>query len=281
MSSITRVSHANDMTLLLNKIERRLGLTPLLPHLPKSKDFDLSKEAWARVIKEDTLVTFSRYFPYEFKMVVNDDTCYKQYGDKHSHAHPKDQNTVWYIIKDEVLENTKLLGIKDIDWFEYGMSNASLSSSLGGGMFLPSIACPFETFQNISALQMNADMASLYNDQLYIDFQYPNRFAVKGLGNTNYDLGSFVVILLIEHKDLSTISPTKMETLDSLAQADIANFLWKNLRYYDGLDTIYVNIDLKLSELQEEAQKRDQIIDFLKESYVSANNDSASLVWSV
>lgn len=272
---------ANDMTLLLNKIERRLGLLPLTPHLPKNDGFDLSKEAWARLIKEDTLVTFSRYFPYEFKMVVNDDTVYKVYGTPHSHADPKDRNTVWYVIKDEVLEDNKLLGLKDIDWFEYGLANASLSSSLGGGMFLPSIACPFETFQNISALQMNADMASLYNDQLYIDFQYPNRFAVKGLGNTNYDLGSFVVILLLEHKDLNTISPTKMEVFESLCQADIANFLWKNLRYYDGLDTIYINIDLKLAELQDEASKRDQIIDKLEEAYVSPSNDSASLVWTV
>jgi hypothetical protein len=26
---------ANDMTLLLNKIERRLGLTPIVPNLPE------------------------------------------------------------------------------------------------------------------------------------------------------------------------------------------------------------------------------------------------------
>ena len=273
---------ANDMSLLLTKIERRLGLTPLLPHLPHNKDFDLSKDAWADVIKTDSMVTFSRYFPYEFKMVVNDDTCYKQYGDKHSHAHPKDQDTVWYIIKDEVLEGTKLLGIRDIDWQDVGLANASLSSSLGGGLYAPTgMTCPFATFDSMLGLQMTADMASLYNNQLYIDFQYPNRFAIKGLGNTNYDLTSFVVILLLQHRDLSTISPTKMEAFESLCEYDIANFLWKNLRYYDGLDTIYVNIDLKLAELQDEAQKREQHIAYLKESYVSANNDAASLIWTV
>ena len=274
---------ANDMSLLLDKIARRLGLIPLLPHLPHSKDFDLSKDAWADIIKTDTLVTFSRFFPYEYKMVVNDDTCYKQYGDKHSHAHPKDQNTVWYIIKDEVLEGTKLLGIRDIDWQDVGLANASLSASLGGGLYTPLIgmACPYATFESVAGLQMAADMASLYNSQIYIDFQYPNRFAIKGLGNTNYDLTSFVIILLLQHRDLSTISPTKMTFLEDLAQSDIANFLWKNLRYYDGLDTIYVNIDLKLSELQEEAQKRDQLMETLRESYVSSANDAASLIWSI
>jgi hypothetical protein len=65
-----------------------------------------------------------------------------------------------------------------------------------------------------------------------------------------------------------------METFEALAQADIARFLYMNLRFYDQLETVYVSIDLKLSELQDEASKRDSIIDTLKESYVSASNDA-------
>jgi hypothetical protein len=49
----------NDIAKLLDKIERRLGLTTLVPHLPK----EFGKDAWASVIEDDTLVTFSRYFP--------------------------------------------------------------------------------------------------------------------------------------------------------------------------------------------------------------------------
>ena len=37
---------ANDMTLLLNKIERRLGLLPLIPHLPEFA----KKDKWADII---------------------------------------------------------------------------------------------------------------------------------------------------------------------------------------------------------------------------------------
>jgi hypothetical protein len=36
-----------------------------------------------------------------------------------------------------------------------------------------------------------------------------------------------------------------------------------------------------LSELQDEASKRDSIIDILKDSYVSAANDQSPLIWSV
>jgi hypothetical protein len=264
------------MTLFLNKVEKRLGLIPLTPHLPK----ELSKEHWADIVKDDTMVTFSRYFPHKFKMIINDETCYKKYEDD-NHYETGNQ-TCWYYIKDEILQGTKLLGIQDIDWMDYTTNNSSLgATSLGGGYYYPSFACPAATFENVLSLQMNADMASLYNRGIYIDFEYPNRFALKGLGNTDYDLNSFSIILLVQHSDLSTISPTKMEAFEALAQADIANFLWKNLRYFDNLETAYSNINLMLSELQDEANKRDSVIEMLKDSYVSGSNDQAPMIWSV
>ena len=260
---------ANDMTLLLNKIENRLGLIPITPNLPEF----CTKDKWADVIKNDTMVTFSRYYPHRFKIVIDDTTCHKM----------KDKSgVVWYYIKDEILEGAKLLGIEDIDWQDHTTSNSSLgATSIGGGYFYPSFACPVETFNSVAMLQANADMSSLYNRGIYIDFQYPNRFSLKGLGNTNYDLNSFVIILLVQHSSLITISPTKMETFEALAQADVAKFLYNNLRYYDNLETIYINIDLKLDQLNSEADKRDNIIDYLKESYVSTSNDNIPYIWTI
>lgn len=260
---------ANDMTALLNKIENRLGLRPLTPHLPKG----MQKSDWAEIIMTDTIVEFSRYFPNVFKMTINSDTCDKKRGE---------DGTLWYYIKDEVLQGCKLLGIEDIDWLDTTTNNSSLgATSLGGGYYYPSFACPEATFESILALQMNADMASLYNRGLYIDFQYPNRFCLKGLGNTDYDLNSFSVKLLIEHRSLGTISPTKMSTFEALAQSDVAKFLYMNLRYYDGIDTAYVNIDLKLSELNDEAGKRENIIEEIKNAYVTPANDNIPYIWTV
>ena len=48
------MGHANDMTNLINKIERRLGLIPLTPHLPEQ----YGQSEWADVIKNKTLNTF-------------------------------------------------------------------------------------------------------------------------------------------------------------------------------------------------------------------------------
>ena len=103
---------SNDMTLLLNKIERRLGLLPLSPHLPEF----CQKDRWADIITQDTMVTFSRYYPNKFKFIVNSETCDMK---------KDEQGITWYYIKDEILQGNKLLGGYDIDWTDSTANNAS------------------------------------------------------------------------------------------------------------------------------------------------------------
>ena len=259
---------SNDFTLLLNKIERKLGMTMLLPHLPEN----LNKDSWLNVIKEDSLVTFSRFFPHRFKMIINDQSCNKR---------EDEQGKLWYYIKDEFLQGAKLLGAYDIDWQDTSSNNAGLGASSIGNYFYPSYNCPVATLESVIGLQMAADMSSLYNRGIYIDFQYPNRFCLKGIGNLNYDLNSFTLILLVQHENLSTISPTKMETFEKLATCDVANFLYQNLKYVDGLETAFISIDLKLNQLEEWANKRDSIIEELDNAHVSTANDNIPYIFTI
>lgn len=261
------MSMANDMTDLLSKIEKRLGLTMLVKHLPE----ELNKNAWADVIKDDTLVTFSRYFPAKIRFVVNDETCYKK----------RENGKNVYIIKDEYLGGAKLLGAMDIDWQDTSADNISVGQTAGYGYYVPNYGGLDDTFQSFINMQASADIGSLYNNNIYLDFEYPNKISISRAGNVDVNLSSFVVNLLVQHSSLATISPTKMETFEALAQADIARFLFMNLRYFDGLETIFVNIDLKLSELEQEAGKRADIIEDIKNSYVSASNDNIPYIMTV
>ena len=171
---------------------------------------------------------------------------------------------------------------KDIDWNDTSANNSSLTNGALGNYYYPSgLGCPAATYETILGLQSAADFASLYNRGILVEYEYPNRFCLKGIGNTNYDLSNFVVQLLVEHRSISTISPTMMNKFEELCTSDIANFLYMNLRYYDGLDTIYINLDLKLSELQEFANKRDNIIEELDNAHVSASNWEAPMIWTV
>ena len=72
-----------------------------------------------------------------------------------------------------------------------------------------------------------------------------------------------------------------MEKFEQLCQADIAAFLSSNLRYWEGLETVFATLDLKLSYLESEAGKRDGIIDYLEQSYVSAGNKAIPLMMTV
>ena len=111
---------------------------------------------------------------------------------------------------------------------------------------------------------------SLFNRGIYPVFEPPNRIRLQSA--TSQDIGGiskFHVWILVEHNEnLTTISPTQMETFESLAQADIAQFLYRYLKYYDQLQTVYATIDLKLQDLETEANKREEIINYIKESYV-------------
>ena len=261
------MSMANNMSDLINKIERRLGLLPLTPHLPK----ELGKEKWAEIIKQDTLVTFSRYFPQRVRFVVNSETCHKV-----------KENKKWvYYIKDEYLGGAKLLGAMDIDWQDTSADNISVGQMAGYGYYIPNYGGMESTMNAYLSAQMSADIASLYNNNIYLEFDYPNKLSITRAGDVDVNLNSFVVNLLVEHASLATISPTKMETFEALAQADVANFLYMNLRYYDNLETIYINIDLKLNELEQQANRRQEVIDKIEQSYVSASNDNIPYIMTV
>ena len=85
----------NRMEQLLNKIERRLG-TRLL-NLPK----EIAKDTWADVIDEDTLSTFSRYFPNDILYLLDINT-------------PKKNG--WYLIDEEKINSAEIIGVGDIDF---------------------------------------------------------------------------------------------------------------------------------------------------------------------
>jgi hypothetical protein len=72
-----------------------------------------------------------------------------------------------------------------------------------------------------------------------------------------------------------------MEKFEQLAQADIAGFLFNNLKYWDGFETIFSTVDLKLSYLESEYGKRDNVLEYLESNYVSANNKAIPLIMTV
>ena len=253
------VRSGNQMTLLLNKIERRLGLS-VLP-LPES----ISKNTWHTVIEEETIPTFSRYFPYKITVII-DNTCEKD---------------GFFFIDKDLPEGCKILGVKDIDWQAYRCDprfdrygiNFSTYDFISRDYGIDDVA-----FQ-----QTSADFRSLFNLGIYIEFEYPNKIklvSVNGSPVSRYR--PFPLQVFIEHPaNLMTISPTMMETFEKLAQADIATMLYQQLKYYDNAETVFANLDLKIDDLRTWSEKRDDIVRELDEAHVSTANEFGSLIMTV
>ena len=99
--------YANNMSNLLNKIEMRLGTKPL--NLPA----DISKDKWADVIKMDTLVTFSRFYPHAFKYQLG----------------PDDKKDGCYYLDEDTIGGLKILGLRDLSWEDFATDSLGVQES--------------------------------------------------------------------------------------------------------------------------------------------------------
>lgn len=255
--------YQNNISKLIDKIEWRLGLIPLTKHLPD----EFGKDAWATVIKEDSLLTYSRYVPRKFSFKITPQTAPKKGG--------------WYYIDEDYVGSQSILGVGDIDWTKFGNRSIGLAQTFGYGTIDAGLAANF-TLDDIMGMKNRADYASMFSNQIIPEFEAPNKVRLVAAGNYDVDIGEFNIILYLKHLDsLTSIPPTAMEKFEQLAQADVAGFLVNNLKYWDGFETVFSTIDLKMSNLESEYGKRDSIIDYLESNYVSANNKAIPLIMTV
>ena len=254
--------YTNNMTRLLNKIENRLGLK--LIKLPK----ELSKESWAEnIIIPETIETFSRYYPHQVPYLLD-------------LQHPKKDG--WYYLDEDRIGGFKILGVKDIDWQKFSQDSLIMQQNSGYGIY--DFLTQNYGIDDIGLLQMRADILSCFNTGIYPVFEYPNKLRIESVTGTDVgkSFGEIPIILLVEHSpNLTTISPTQMETFEQLAIADVANDLYNNLKYFDGLETVYATIDMRMGELQDKGATRADIVAKLEESYVSAGNKNQPIIMCI
>jgi len=253
---------ANKMTLLLDKIERRLGTKPL--NLPDH----LQKDKWAEeVIANETLDTFSRYFPNAVNIRLD------------KSMRTKDG---YYLIDEPFGDNVEILGVRDINWQQFSRSTTRRHDAYGYGYY--DFLANNYGMDDIMLLQARADQMSLFNNNIFVDFEAPNRvrFVTVTGSDVTLTMDNVPITVLVKHAlNLKTIPPTMMEIFEKLAEADVARFLYENLKYFDGLENVHATIDLKMSDLENKASTRDDIVEKLDEAHVSAANKNQPLIFAV
>lgn len=251
---------ANNITDLLNKAERKLGLKQI--NLPK----ELGKDSWAEIIEQDTISTWSRFYPHKIRVKLG----------------PEFKKNGYYFLDKVIPEGCKVLGVKDIGWDEYSTNGSTPGQSMGYGVY--DYMAGGMDLATVMIAQCAADVQSLFSIGIYIDFQAPNRIRLVNVYNQEVTglNSTFPVDIFLQHNiNLSTISPTKMETFENLAISDIATYVYENLKFYDGLETIFGNVDLHLDTLQNWSSRREEIVQKLEDSYVSAGNDNQPIMMTI
>lgn len=252
----------NRQTSLLNKIERHLGTAML--NLPD----DINKDSWMdKVIANETLDTFSRYYPFHMTYYLT--------GDR--------RKGPYYLIDENICPSQDIIGVGDINW--HLLSKCTPAFGFGSGFY-----STFDMFtsglnvEDIMMQQMLTDHASIYKCGIYIEYEPPNMVRLESnLSNNMLEmLKSIPIDLLIKHaRNLMTIEPTKMEIFEQLATADVATFLYQSIKYFDNVQTAYATTDLKLDSLQDWMNKREEIVQKLEESYVSAANRNQPIIITI
>ena len=258
MKGVVNMAFSNRMTQLLDKIERRLGTRQL--NLP---DY-LNKDEWIKIIDQDTLSTFSRYFPHIFRYTIDQNTAKKG---------------SYYLIDEDVVNGLEILGLRDISYESF--CNDSLGQQIAYGY---TAMLNNYSIADVALYQMRADMTSMFNISYFPEFFPPNKIRVKTAAGADVGtmLGKFDVDLFIKHNiNLLTIEPTKMEIFEKLALADIATYLYNELKYFDDLSTVFANTNIRLSDIQDKANTRQDVENELKESYVSTANRNQPYLYCV
>lgn len=256
----------NKMNLLLNKIERRLGTKPLF--LPE----EVAKDTWVKeIIEPDTLMTFSRYFPYKVQIKIDtNDKTKKKDG--------------YFLIDTNLLGGQEILGVKDIDWSVYGREDGGLAQQSGLGYLDYMSAYNNYSMDDVMLLQARADMTSVFNNTIFVDFQEPNRIRLQSVtyGDITGGLGTIPLDVFVCHpSNLMTIAPTKMEVFENLATADVASTLVPYLKHYDNLETVFANVNYGLEIMEQWAGRREEFVNELKEAYVSPSNENQPMMYCV
>ena len=249
----------NRMSTLLNKIERRLGTKML--KLPD----EINKDSWVQVIEEDTIPTFSRYFPYGITTII-DHTCMKD---------------GFYFLDKYVPDGATILGVKDIDWQAYRCDPRFDRYGINFATF--DFISRDYSVDDVAFSQMGADFLSLFNLGIYIEFLPPNKIRLVSVnGSPVSRFRDFPLRIYINHPiNLMTISPTQMEVFEKLATSDVATMLYNTLKFYDDTDTVYMQLNLRLDIINEWHNKRDDIVRELDDAHTTTANEYQSLIMTV
>ena len=224
-------------TVVLRYLNRMLGTTVQL--------LEISEEEMMRVVFQESLPTFSKYFPYRFRTEIT----------RKDQLDPKYPNV--YIIPNK--EHLEILGVHNI-W----VSNMNQF----GGTLLPVVAEPF-------AMQELNDLLSMTVARPTFEFRAPNMLTIrpKLLNND----GALVELKAVHPQHLKTISLQMREDFLRLCLDDVLLSLYPIRHRFENYTTPYGTLAPFFEMVDGAKADRDELLNKWQENLLKDSN--AKRIW--
>lgn len=223
-----------NSTYIIQYIEKMLGY-----HF---NELEIDSEEILNNIKQDTLITYSKYFPYQKNILLNE-------ADK-----VKGREGAYYI-------NTKLkiLGVSQVVTNNTAFTDPYLSvANIRQG-----------SLDRFSMIQM-ADFSSMYNNPLTFSFEHPNVVVIQP---TLIDASNTLVKINAVHPDnFSTIPYNMIDNFLELCVLDTKIVLYPIRHRFNNLNTVYGSIELFIDDLQDAADKKKDLIENWRKTSIRQTN---------
>ncbi|WCS68238.1 hypothetical protein Goe21_01280 [Bacillus phage vB_BsuM-Goe21] len=219
-------------TYILRFIEKKLGY--------KFNELEMDPDEIIDNIKEETLVTFSNFFPYQIEAIISNEDKVEGTGNQ------------YYINTDYNILNVARMYDNTTRYF--GAELVPYSNNM---------------IDPVSR-QIQADLSSMNRNPMTYQFTYPNIITITP---ALYTIRKTKLLLNVVHPDHFGTIPTNLQTeFLKLALYDTKEVLYQIRKRFANLQTAFGNIELFVDELQEATDRKQELLDKWRQNVAKQAN---------
>lgn len=232
-----------NKNILIRRIKRDIGIYGIA--LP----IDDLDNAILKILEDTTVPVFSIYCPHEEKFSID---IYDLSKDISTGA------ADLYIIPDSFLIGRDLLYVTEVKYDESFLCQSYYPSYL-------STSYQDDLFGNTMLANTQKQLGDAMINSLTFKYLYPRKlFIYDQLMSSKLSItGQFTHDI-----NLQTISPTQQESFYNLAILDVKAGLYNTVKHYDGLETAYGRIELKIDDWQNAKDERKELLSQWDDTYL-------------
>lgn len=217
-------------SILIQWLEKNLGY--------RFNELELSHEEILNNIKSDSLITYSKFFPYQYKITLSDEDLV-----------PGTSNAYYLNCPLEIININRLIHNDYI----FSDTNPLTRTDVFGDPFTKQLA---------------NDMYSMGKNPITFDFDYPNVITIyPALIKVQ---GTLVICNTVHPSHFGTIPANMREQFLQLCLYDTKIVLYSLRSRFSALNTPYGSIELNIDDLREASDKKDNLLEIWRRLFAKS-----------